>query len=872
MLFKPRAQAQTHKVQAGETLQSLATGAGLSVEQLAIFNWGVSSPWEINECLYTYVGCRTLAADGVNFEFDGTESPGTLEIPGLFQPQSGMAVDKTYTVRVKAIEPKPFLRITALHDHFASGAEDAGLHFSIGYLEGEQVTIRVTSDHYADGVIFEHELDDEQKRKGRAKAFAWQGETTCAAGDLQDLCLSPLYSPYKLTIEAAGGLKDEREFKVLYGKLELSKGAWLADETTPPADTDDWDRWKLNELGYFGGPFTDDGAETAYQRGCRERAIKLYKCHDGEFLRRVVDDHGAQVEADPDGTAYFDFLDDAAGQFGGLLRTRLAADHNRRDGSENLNALPAPGQDARFVVPLVYYAKGDDFQLAGEVRYDQDAARVNDPFVPIKVKVYLRDHQDRDVHSPMGVGKARVGWRVVDPAEPGMNARYQEDVRYRAADAASRDTQRLAYMQAVQNHIQGAGYTYSDGTAFVKNCPGTFGGKDQLTDLFLSWKGFPLVERNQIPCSEASVDSGNDKLFGYTGANFVPSKIGGDSYQVIADLDFSGLPNEDDLKDWHGANAEGRDAGKVETGTFTIWRAQPWSKIVSWPGVPAGQYQLQRVRTYFEQCYVKFDVPGGGAIEDITDVISEQEYRTLVAGWSPEGLQRRLKRRGLSSSDANRVVGDAKPGKTLGFFDKFSLTKDAFFGRDVPAQKRLGGNEYKAALRSLFYDNSRGFVSKLSEPMAALLSRKLRARHPMGHIVVAFRPHEPVTVYKAPGLIRRGEVDTANYRASFLSMGLADGIVTYDLGDGDRRGFVLAHEFGHHHFLYHHEVSNDPEPPPRVSETPEHHDGADHNCIMSYLSFAEDTTLGEFNPLFCGKCNLRLRGWQVGNAALPASS
>ena len=45
--------------------------------------------------------------------------------------------------------------------------------------------------------------------------------------------------------------------------------------------------------------------------------------------------------------------------------------------------------------------------------------------------------------------------------------------------------------------------------------------------------------------------------------NFVLSRIAGDSYKIVADIDFSGLPNKDHLIKIHSADAAtGRDACK----------------------------------------------------------------------------------------------------------------------------------------------------------------------------------------------------------------------------------------------------------------------------------------------------------------------
>ncbi len=80
--------------------------------------------------------------------------------------------------------------------------------------------------------------------------------------------------------------------------------------------------------------------------------------------------------------------------------------------------------------------------------------------------------------------------------------------------------------------------------------------------------------------------------------------------------------------------------------------------------------------------------------------------------------------------------------------------------------------------------------------------------------------------------------------------------------------YIYAHEMAHCLWLRHHEGVREPE------ESKVDHDQADHNCMMSYTSPKPEThphqTPEAYRPHFCGKCNLKLRGWDV--APLPDSS
>jgi hypothetical protein len=93
-------EVEYHKVQTGESIASLAAGAGLSWQQLAEFNWDTSVPTKINERLRSEVGCTKKTADGHNYMFDSSDDPGIVFIPREWTA-TGLATDQTHTIRVK---------------------------------------------------------------------------------------------------------------------------------------------------------------------------------------------------------------------------------------------------------------------------------------------------------------------------------------------------------------------------------------------------------------------------------------------------------------------------------------------------------------------------------------------------------------------------------------------------------------------------------------------------------------------------------------------------------------------------------------------------------------------------------------------------
>ncbi len=100
------ARIELHKVRSGESLESLAGRCGITWQRLAEFNWGTSSPPEINEHLRDDVGC-TQRTPGGNYRFADADNPG---IVALFRKwsQDGLATEQTHTFRVT---PVPGLRL-----------------------------------------------------------------------------------------------------------------------------------------------------------------------------------------------------------------------------------------------------------------------------------------------------------------------------------------------------------------------------------------------------------------------------------------------------------------------------------------------------------------------------------------------------------------------------------------------------------------------------------------------------------------------------------------------------------------------------------------------------------------------------------------
>jgi len=95
------ARIKEHKVQTGESLDSIARANGMTWRDLAYFNWQTRSPREINRHLRDDVGCTKKTADGYNYRFTSEDDPGIIYVPEKWEAK-GLASDACHTIRVKS--------------------------------------------------------------------------------------------------------------------------------------------------------------------------------------------------------------------------------------------------------------------------------------------------------------------------------------------------------------------------------------------------------------------------------------------------------------------------------------------------------------------------------------------------------------------------------------------------------------------------------------------------------------------------------------------------------------------------------------------------------------------------------------------------
>jgi hypothetical protein len=104
---------ESHRVKDGETLDSVATRAGLTWQKLAKFNFGTDDRKKVNEHLVDDIGAHRRAANKSDYVFTDADEPGLLLVPKPLR-LSLLASGVHHTLRVSPlIAPKRLLLFSA---------------------------------------------------------------------------------------------------------------------------------------------------------------------------------------------------------------------------------------------------------------------------------------------------------------------------------------------------------------------------------------------------------------------------------------------------------------------------------------------------------------------------------------------------------------------------------------------------------------------------------------------------------------------------------------------------------------------------------------------------------------------------------------
>ncbi len=232
MGYKKQKDAPKYKVKDGDTLESVASAAGVTVSQLTLYNWGTAKTAEVNRALFEIVGARKKPDGSTYYQFSGKDKDATRGTTGeLLKPvawtKQGLGLDRQHAISVHRQKPMPAVAIEKLDKWFVPGAAtDGGEVCEIKYsLEGieeraDKVGMEVHASNYskatlaADGKVsftavagtdpvYKKEITEAPRRKAGTHAVAdYRGESEASDGALKPRSaddkryLNVAFSPY----------------------------------------------------------------------------------------------------------------------------------------------------------------------------------------------------------------------------------------------------------------------------------------------------------------------------------------------------------------------------------------------------------------------------------------------------------------------------------------------------------------------------------------------------------------------------------------------------------------------------------------------------------------------------------------------------
>jgi hypothetical protein len=247
------------------------------------------------------------------------------------------------------------------------------------------------------------------------------------------------------------------------------------------------------------------------------------------------------------------------------------------------------------------------------------------------------------------------------------------------------------------------------------------------------------------------------------------------------------------------------------SGILAVWRRARVAAIVGWPARKIGGDALAELRQEYLRAFLDLDVSSVARV-DVTQVITQRQYEA----WMEEACK--------SSSLTKAPSKDLRPDTVIA-------------GKP---------DEAMAASFKLITEASLGALAERMAPV-------LRARCGNGAVFVDYEPCTGVDMVPD------------------LSCAAPNGFVFLNHRAQESLPFVLAHELGHCFWLMHARPTSSDR-----ALIADHH-LADRNCLMGYsttnpgfIAIDPHRAVNTRVAHFCGKCNLKLRGWDVrAGAAKP---
>ena len=768
-------------------------------------------------------GTYTVLGSGAGFR-DGT-AQANVSVPSA----TGGPPDKATVQLETAVHT---LAITTVDPGFAPGAESLQVSYNIAALVGQTLKFRILAENYPGGKLFERDLTAAELADGNGKTLQWNG--IIDNGARKGRPATPLMAPFKAELFHSATVKSDGPFSILYHSIVLHFGKHTPSGAMPDPATEQavYVQARLNELGYDAGPV--DGTVTG---AATKAALRRFQ--------RANHEVGTQTLLAETGTVDAKTL------------AALQAAAPRTLWEQGKNPLT---QDAKFYVYDNFYSdRGENFITTGTPQFNSfnrklhAEDRMERAFIPLEVEVKLVGKDGGPVSAPDAVGPVTVAWEVNDAPEDASIIP--------AADNGPARTyvERARKFGAAGGSVAAAARIDQDGD----NAPVAFDGirPPAAANYVKAWfpdsagsklapftvRGYGNQTRGGVVFEQAFVNAWDDanqfqQRKGRAGAYFRFSSKGGDDAKIRVGLSFDGLSNKAALETAHAARAN--DLAK-ETGRWTVWRRSRLNAYCQQavPTRASGTPNWGTIGNRWAQAFIEMENNGNPESTltystTVTEAIFKAAILAMPATHKP-----------ASATDTAHIRYRAS---------------QMYAGPAMPAQ--LPGQTAQAYVAACQAAMS-AWVTHPINAVLGVIHGNVRQTKAEGFIIFDFRIHDPVSGQDwnpAANAGAGGFVPTANPAARNQTSALAgyvrlDGAVTMCVDNPFNVNCYVMHECGHARFLYHFKTGGGGAADP--VQTAHHHDLDQERCIMSYGINPDGPNAWDYR--FCGKCILRLRGWNV---------
>jgi peptidoglycan hydrolase-like protein with peptidoglycan-binding domain len=723
------------------------------------------------------------------------------------------------------------LKLVKVDDHFAPSTENLDIEFNITGYSARVVKLQIEAENYTGKLCFERELTADEKIDGTNKPITWDGKVS--VGARKDRFATPLMGPFKVKLLGDDGTKDELAFKILYHSIELNFGKHTPDGALPPeAEKEKFAQAKLNELGYDAGPVNGTiGAVT--QNALRRFQRANYKV-------------GTQILLTVDGT-----LSDETFQ---AIKAAAARE------IWETGATPLTG-DAKFYIydnfmndPTMNFVTGGmpEFQSMNRKLHAED--KMDRPFLPLEIEVKLLNKANSGVSAPDAVGEVPVSWEVNDATEdasliPATNPNAQTYVKNAREIGAAATVAGAARIDKNGDNALDTfqGFRKSTAAAYVQSMfPNDAGSKLEPYKI----DRYDKESRGGTDFHQAIVKAWDDatkhpRCKGRAGVYFRFSTKGGDDAKIRVALTFKKLPNEKQLE----ADHKPFEANLFkETGRWTVWRrtrVSAYCSMIAAPPRASGSPNFATIAGHWKEAFIEVE-NGGTPLQTLTytTVVTDAVYKAAVLGMPathrPPGV-------------TNAASLTYRPTAIYG-------------GRAIAQNNGETAQNYINRVRNTV----RAWCVNPINAILKVIHDEARKTSPEGFVIFDFRLNDAVTGQDwnpalnggAGGFQPSANPAVQNFIPSTSGYVRCAGAVTMNVDNSFNVNCYLCHECGHARFLYHHKFVPETTPPnSNTSATPAQHDDRQARCTMSYA--VPPDTPDQWRYPFCGKCILRLRGWNV---------